>query len=62
MAQAWKDEETFKLIKLWGESNIQEELEGCRRIKHIFYKLSSEMGSAGIQKSGTQCREKIKKL
>ena len=61
MAQAWKDEEKLKLIELWGESNIQEELEGCRRYNHIFYKLSSEMGSAGFQKSCTHCRENIKK-
>lgn len=35
MAAAWREEETVKLIELWGEDDIQEKLEGCTRNKHI---------------------------
>lgn len=34
MAAAWREEETVKLIELWGEDDIQEKLEGCTRNKH----------------------------
>ena len=33
---AWRDEETLKLIDVWSESNVQEEVEGCRRNKHVY--------------------------
>ncbi len=36
----WSDEETYKLIEIWGEDNIQAMLEGCRRNKEIFVKIS----------------------
>lgn len=62
MAQACRDDETVKLIELWGESNVQEELDGCRRNKHVYEKISVEMGRNGFKKTGCQCREKIKKL
>ena len=58
----WTDEETYKLIELWGEDKIQAELEGCKRNAHIFEKIAREMAGAGFDRSGTQCRDKIKKL
>ena len=30
MAQ-WTDEETLKLIEIWSEVKIQEELDGCKK-------------------------------
>jgi len=27
---SWTDEETLKLLELWGEDSIQAELEGCK--------------------------------
>ena len=35
----WSQEETFKLISLWSEDNIQEQLEGCHRNSSVFRKL-----------------------
>ena len=58
---AWRDEETLKLIDVWSESNVREEL-GCRRNKHVYDKISKELEKSGFEKSGTQCRDKIKKL
>ena len=60
MAQAWKDEETFKLIKLWGESNIQEEVEGCRRIKHIFYNYLAKWEVLGSKKVAHSAEKRLK--
>ena len=58
----WTDEETLKLIEIWGEDAIQAMLEGCRRNKDIFVKISKEMEAAGFSKTAHQCSSKIKKL
>ena len=44
----WKDIETYKLIELWSDETIQEQLEGCKKNKDIYDKLSREMENAGI--------------
>ena len=62
MATNWTDVEVFKLIALWGEDGIQQQLEGSKRNKHVFAGLSSELAKVGIVKSGDQCRCKVKKL
>ena len=59
---AWTDNETFKLIEIWGDETIQEQLEGCKRNKDVYEKISKFMFEAGYDRTGTQCREKIKKL
>ena len=61
MAQ-WTDTETFKLIELWGDETIQEELEGCKKNSQIYEKISVEMGKLGYERTLSQCGEKIKKL
>ena len=58
----WSEEETLKLIEIWGESTIQAMLEGARRNKDVFIKIAREMEAAGYTKSGDQCSNKIKKL
>ena len=58
----WKDIETYKLIELWSDETIQEQLEGCKKNKDIYDKLSREMEKCWYIKSGSQCRDKIKKL
>ena len=52
----------LKLIKLWSEEAIQEQLEGCKKNKDVYDKLARLMEEAGYQRSGQQCRDKIKKL
>ena len=59
---AWTDSEIYKLIDIWGDQTIQEQLEGCRRNREVFEKISKLMHEAGYDRTGTQCREKIKKL
>ena len=58
----WTDEETFKLIELWGEDSIQARLEGCKRNKDVYVTISRKMNENGYQKSADQCRDKAKKL
>ena len=59
MAAAWREEETVKLIEVWGEDDIQEKLEGCTRNKHIYQKISDGMKAAGYDRSAIQCRENM---
>ena len=58
----WGDEETLKLIQLWGEDSIQAELEGCKRNAQVFSKIASELREVGYERTVLQCCEKIKKL
>ena len=58
----WSDEETFKLIELWGDDRIQAQLEGCKRNKEVYKKIARGMVEAGHEKTAEQCREKAKKL
>ena len=59
---SWSDEETLKLITIWGKDAIQAMLEGCRRNKEVFAKIAAEMQTAGYNKSAEQCSGKIKML
>ena len=58
----WTREEVFKLISIWSDATIQEQLEGCRRNSQVYKKISDELHSAGFARMLEQCREKIKKL
>lgn len=58
----WTDEETVKLIELWGEADIQAELEGCKRNKAVYEKIAHEMATSNFERSAVQFHEKIKKL
>ena len=41
MAATSTDEETMKLIEPRGEQGMQEQLEGAKRSKHVYEKLSA---------------------
>lgn len=58
----WKKEETLKLIALWGEEQVQAQLEGCRSNRQVYEKIANEMRAAKFDRTYLQCREKIKKL
>jgi len=59
---SWTDNEAFKLIEIWGNETIQEQLEGCKRNREVNEKISKLMSEAGYDRTGIQCCEKIKKL
>ena len=58
----WTREETFKLISLWSEDVIQEQLEGCRRNSLVYRRIADDLREAGFARTLEQCRDKIKKL
>ena len=58
----WTREETFKLISLWSEDVIQEQLEGCRRNSLVYRRIADDLREAGFSRTLEQCRDKIKKL
>ena len=62
MAQNWTDAEVFQLISCWAEEGIQEQLEGCKRNKHVYERLSRSLAEHNIEKTGEQCCTKVKKL
>ena len=59
---SWNEEETFKFIGIWGEDSIQVMLEGSKRNKDVFYKISHHMEATGYKKNADQCKSKIQKL
>ena len=59
---AWKDDEVDALINIWGDDLVQTQLEGCKRNKLVYEKVSESTKKAGFERSAVQCREKAKKL
>ena len=48
MVVNWMDKEVFQLISCWSEEGIQEQLEGCKRNKHIYERLSTVLEEHNI--------------
>ena len=48
--------------KFLGEEEVQAQLEGSKRNKHVYEKISKTLARNGIHKSSDQCRAKMKKL
>ena len=59
---SWTKEETLKLVELWGDSEIQLQLEGCKQNQGVFQKITSLLNEAGYERTYQQWREKMKKL
>ena len=62
MASTWSRNETLKLIEVWEEDNIQEQLEGCHHNREVYMHIARQLNQCGYERSFEQCREKIKKL
>ncbi|KAF3705093.1 Zinc finger and SCAN domain-containing protein 29 Zinc finger protein 690 [Channa argus] len=59
---AWGDGETEALLNIWGSEEIQENLNGCTKNKHIFMQISQVMASQGFLRTPEQCQTRIKRL
>ena len=59
---AWSDDEVKALIAVWGEGNIQEELDGAVRNKTVFMNISKKLSESGHDRDWQQCRVKVKNL
>ena len=58
----WSRQEVYKLIRLWSDDVIQEQLEGCCRNSQVYKKIVDSLCEAGFNQNFEQCREKMKKL
>ena len=50
MVVNWTDAEVFQLISSWAGEGIQEQLEGFKRNKHIYERLSRSLTKHNIEK------------
>ena len=57
-AANWSDAEVLRLIELWGEDSIQQQLEGAKRTKHVYEKLARELQKTGSDKTSVCKRNK----
>ena len=58
----WSDKEVKALIAIWGESNVQEELDGAVRNQAIYQRIAKQLHEQGYERDWKQCRAKIKNL
>ena len=62
MAGIWTHDETKALLGIWGDANVQRQLDGIVRNKSIYQKIASGMVSLGYDRTWQQCKTKIKNL
>ena len=58
----WSDAEVSALITIWGEADVQEQLDGATRNQSIFAKIAKKLKESGYDRDWQQCRAKIKNL
>ena len=58
----WSDEEVRALIAIWGEANVQEELDGAVRNRVVFQDISKKLQDQGYNREWEQCKTKLKNL
>ena len=56
------DEEVKFLIRVWGEEEVQGQLEGCKRNRQVHEGIARRMREREYEKTADQCRIKMKKL
>lgn len=59
---AWLYSEVCALLDVWADHDIQQQLAGRLHNMCVYDKISKRLLSLGIDRTGEQCREKIKKL
>ena len=62
MATTWSDEETLKLIELWGDEEIRALLEGMFLQQACVRENSCKNGGSRFERNVVQCGDKVKKL
>ncbi|KAA0724586.1 1-aminocyclopropane-1-carboxylate synthase-like protein 1 [Triplophysa tibetana] len=58
----WSEPEVLELLQIWSDVTVQTELVTCLRNQHVFNRIANTLRQKGINRTGDQCREKIKKL
>ena len=62
MAGSWNVEETKALIAIWGEENVQSQLDRAHSNRDVYQRIAMELEDIGYVKTWQQCRTKIKNL
>ena len=62
MAAGWSAEATKALLSVWGERNIQSQLDGVVRNKLIYGKVVESMCEMAYVYTWKQCRTKAKNM
>ena len=62
MAAGWTVDGTRALIGVWGEADIQSQLDGVARNRRIYEKISAQLREMAYEKTWEQCRTKIKNM
>ena len=58
----WTNYEVAAIIDIWATVEIQGQLDGMRRNKKVYERISEEMAARGFVRTFKQCRNKIKWL
>lgn len=58
----WSDKETKVLLDIWASDDVQQNLKGSTKNKHIFEQISKAMLSQGYMRNADQCQSRIKRL
>lgn len=59
---AWSDAETLILLQLWGDEQVQMNLQRCPHNGHIYAEISEKLNAYGYSRSAEQCQTRIKRL
>ena len=51
MATGWTYDQTKALISIWGQEDVQRELDGVIRNRTIYEKVASELRKVGVEKT-----------
>ena len=62
MAAGWSNEETRALVSVWGQANVQSELDSVARNRVVFQRIAGLLEELGYERTWQQCRTKIKNL
>lgn len=60
--QTWGSDEVKALLEIWAEDNISKLLVETHKNTDVFKLFSNKLKERGIDRSGVQCRLKVKKL
>ena len=59
---SWTPEVTRALVNVWGQANVQSQLEGVARNRTVYERVAKELRELGYDRTWQQCRTKIKNL
>ena len=58
----WSVKEMRALISLWGQADVQSQLDGVTRNRRIYEQIARDLDDLGWERTWEQCRTKMKNL